>query len=101
MQKHVVDYGGEAVGAVVPENGRLRFIAVKYSVWSLDGTVYPSLSAARIAVGEIMAQGQQRASAMPLASFWVPQPGDAGESHFLWNASSAIREAAGDQPTAA
>jgi len=100
MQKHVVDYAGEAVGAVVPENGKLRFMAVKYSVWSLDGTLYPSLSAARTAVRKVIAQGQQRAAAMPLASSWVPQPGDAGESQFLWNASSAIGEVT-DQPSAA
>lgn len=100
MKKQVVEFGGEAVGAVVPENGKLRFIAVKYSVWSLDGTLYPSLTAARAAIDTALTKGKERAAAMPLASFWVPQQGDDGESQFLWNASSAIGDGK-DQPSAA
>ncbi len=100
MQKHVVDFGGEAVGAVVPDGVMLRFVAVKYSVWALDGTLFPSLAAARTAVQRILSQGEQTAAAMPLASFWVPRQGDADESQFLWNASSAIGEGR-DQPSAA
>ena len=37
MRKQAVEFAGEAVGALVPDDGQLRFIAVKYSVWSLDG----------------------------------------------------------------
>lgn len=40
MRKQTIEYGGEAVGALMPDNGRLRFIAVKYSVWSLDGITF-------------------------------------------------------------
>ncbi|WEZ84319.1 hypothetical protein P6U16_06640 [Rhizobium sp. 32-5/1] len=100
MKKQVVEFGGEAVGALVPENGKLRFIAVKYSVWSLDGMLYPSLAAAGDAVDTVLSQSKARAAAMPLASFWVPQQGDAGESQFIWNASSAIGDGK-DQPSAA
>lgn len=40
MRKQTIEYGGEAVGALMPDNGRLRFIAVKYSVWPLDGRTF-------------------------------------------------------------
>ncbi len=100
MKKQVVEFGGEAVGALVPDNGKLRFIAVKYSVWNLDGTLYPSLASARAAVDTVLTKGRERTAAMPLASFWVPQQGEPDESQFLWNASSAIGDGK-DQPSAA
>lgn len=40
MRKQTIEYGGEAVGALMPDNGRLRFIAVKYSVWPLEGRTF-------------------------------------------------------------
>ena len=36
MQKQVIEIGGEAVGVVVPDEDRLKFVAVKSSVWDLD-----------------------------------------------------------------
>ena len=88
MQKQVVDFNGEAVGAVVPDKGRFRFVAVKYAVWSLDGRVFSKPEDASEAVEALLSRtGGQ---AMPIASFWVPGEGDPPESRFHWNAASAV-----------
>lgn len=44
MTKQVVEHEGEPVGIAVPENGKLKFIAVKFHVMGLDNQVYPSLA---------------------------------------------------------
>jgi hypothetical protein len=44
MSKQVIEYAGEPVGIAVPENGKLKFIAVKFHVMDLDNHLYPSLS---------------------------------------------------------
>ncbi len=36
MQKQVIEYGGEPVGIVVPDQDLLKFIAVKFHVIDLD-----------------------------------------------------------------
>lgn len=55
----VVEAAGQAVGILVPENERFRFVAVKYPVWSLDGTTFPSPDLAREAAQALMARGSQ------------------------------------------
>ena len=40
MDKQVIEYAGEPVGIAVPENGKLRFIAVKFHVMDLDEQVF-------------------------------------------------------------
>jgi hypothetical protein len=42
MNKQVIEYGGEPVGIAVPENGQLKFIAVKFHVMDLDNRLYQS-----------------------------------------------------------
>ena len=42
MNKQVIEFGGEAVGVVVPDAGRLKFVAVKYHVWDLDSRHFHS-----------------------------------------------------------
>lgn len=54
MQKQVVEFAGEAVGALVPEQGKLRFLAVKFNVWALDGRLFASPCEARQAVSTHM-----------------------------------------------
>lgn len=54
MQKQVVEFAGEAVGALVPEQGKLRFLAVKYNVWPLDGRLFSSLCEATQAIATHM-----------------------------------------------
>ncbi|MDX0422385.1 hypothetical protein [Sinorhizobium medicae] len=53
MSKQTVEVAGEAVGALIPDNGRLRFLAVKFSVWSLDGRVFATPDEARKAVAAV------------------------------------------------
>jgi len=50
MTKQVVEYAGQPVGIAVPENGNLKFIAVKYHVMELDNHVYPSVAAVQHAI---------------------------------------------------
>jgi hypothetical protein len=42
MSKQVIEYRGLPVGIVVPDEGRLRFIAVKFNVHDLDGHSFGS-----------------------------------------------------------
>lgn len=42
MEKQVIEYAGEPVGIAVPENGKLKFIAVKFHVMGLDEHVFPT-----------------------------------------------------------
>lgn len=44
MQKQVIEYAGVPVGIVIPEDGRLRFIAVKYHVIDLDNRHFRSVA---------------------------------------------------------
>ncbi|WP_156392593.1 hypothetical protein [Rhizobium sp. Root482] len=88
MQKQVVDFNGEAVGAIVPDKDHFRFVAVKYAVWSLDGQVFSSPEDANQAVQALMSR--PNGQAMPIASFWVPGEGDPPENRFNWNAASAL-----------
>ncbi|MET0358350.1 MAG: hypothetical protein ABW055_02825 [Pararhizobium sp.] len=50
MQKQIVEIAGEAVGALMPHARGLRFMAVKFHVWPLDGEVYADPATAREAV---------------------------------------------------
>lgn len=50
MSKQVIEYGGEAVGVVVPDQDRLKFLAVKYHVWDLDAQRFRSVDEARAAL---------------------------------------------------
>jgi hypothetical protein len=88
MQKQVIEFNGEAVGALMPEGDRFRFIAVKYGVWSLDGRLFSRPPEARRAVIALLSKPAGRP--MPPASFWVPGEGDPSHSQFGWNAVSPI-----------
>ncbi|KQS65062.1 hypothetical protein ASG39_07240 [Rhizobium sp. Leaf371] len=50
MQKHIVEISGEAVGTLMPHARGLRFMAVKFHVWPLDGEVYADPATAHQAV---------------------------------------------------
>jgi hypothetical protein len=54
MNKQVIEFDGEAVGVVVPDAGRLKFVAVKYHVWDLDSRRFRSADEARAAVSRLM-----------------------------------------------
>jgi hypothetical protein len=88
MQKQVIEFNGEAVGAVVPDGDRFRFIAVKYAVWNLDGRLFSRPLEAKQAVTAMLSKPAGRS--MPAASFWVPGERDPSGSQFGWNAASAV-----------
>ncbi|MEK1944934.1 MAG: hypothetical protein AAAB36_05045 [Ensifer adhaerens] len=48
--KQVVEYQGIPVGVLIPRDGRLAFMAVKYDVMELDGKSFSSPSEAQEAV---------------------------------------------------
>jgi hypothetical protein len=54
MDKQVIEYAGEPVGIAVPENGKLKFIAVKYHVMDLDDQVFPSAEEVSAAIHRLV-----------------------------------------------
>jgi len=50
MMKQVVEYQGIPVGVLMPRDGCLSFMAVKYDVMELDGERFSSAAEAREAV---------------------------------------------------
>jgi len=44
MSKQVIEHAGVPVGIAVPDEGQLRFIAVKFDVFELDQRRFESLS---------------------------------------------------------
>jgi hypothetical protein len=50
MNKQVIEYAGEPVGIAVPENGQVRFIAVKFHVMDLDEQMFASPEAVNAAI---------------------------------------------------
>ena len=55
MSKQVIEFGGEAVGVVVPDEDRFKFLAVKYHVWDLDAKRFRSADEARAAIRQLLA----------------------------------------------
>jgi hypothetical protein len=62
MTKQVIEYAGQPVGIAVPENGNLKFIAVKFHVMELDNQVYPSVAAVQHAIRTLAAHRPQAAA---------------------------------------
>lgn len=69
MRKQTIEFAGEAVGALVPDNGQMRFIAVKFGVWPLDGKMFGTSEDARRAIAALYAlrqRGPVRRTSPPL-----------------------------------
>lgn len=62
MQRQVIEFGGLPVGIAVPENGKLRFIAVKFHVIDLDNEQFSTAGELKAAIGRHIN------SAQPLAA---------------------------------
>ncbi|HEV7308893.1 MAG TPA: hypothetical protein VGO04_19510 [Ensifer sp.] len=62
MSKQVIEFGGEAVGVVVPDEDRFKFLAVKYHVWDLDAKRFGSADEARAAIRQLLAHQAVQAS---------------------------------------
>ncbi|CAN7266570.1 hypothetical protein LJR030_002381 [Rhizobium sp. LjRoot30] len=56
MVKQVIEYAGLPVGIVIPDDGRLKFIAVKLHVHDLDGQHFASPSDVLRAIREMMSR---------------------------------------------
>jgi hypothetical protein len=54
MQKQVIEFGGEPVGIVVPDQDRLKFIAVKFHVIDLDEQRFDSPDQVRLAIRDLV-----------------------------------------------
>lgn len=63
MQKQVIEYGGEPVGIVVPDAGRLKFIAVKFHVIDLDEQRFGSAEEVRNAIRDLVRERSRRDAA--------------------------------------
>jgi len=55
MKKQVIEYAGVPVGIVVPDNDRLKFIAVKYHVHDLDEQRFSTPDEVRLAIRDLLA----------------------------------------------
>ncbi|WP_018234737.1 hypothetical protein [Ensifer sp. BR816] len=69
MNKQTIEFAGEAVGVLMPDHGQLRFVAVKYSVWTLDGRTFATAEDAMRAVaalGVLRRRGPVEAAAAPI-----------------------------------
>ncbi|MBP1850826.1 hypothetical protein [Rhizobium halophytocola] len=58
MEKQVVEYAGVPVGITVPEGDSLKFIAVKFPVIELDGSVFRNLEELRRAIHRHLQSGK-------------------------------------------
>jgi len=54
MQKQVIEFAGEPVGIVVPDDNRLKFIAVKFHVHDLDEQRFDSAEDVRVAIRNLV-----------------------------------------------
>lgn len=54
MEKQVIEFAGESVGIVVPDNDRLKFIAVKYHVHDLDGANFDTPEDVQLAIRNLV-----------------------------------------------
>lgn len=54
MEKQVIEYAGVPVGIVVPDEDRLRFIAVKYDVHDLDEHRFSTPEEVKAAIKTLM-----------------------------------------------
>jgi len=65
----VIEVAGKAVAVAAPAGDKVRFVAVKYDVWDLDGEMFVSVAEAQRAAARHMAQVPQRfAAAAPFAA---------------------------------
>ncbi|MGQ3215794.1 MAG: hypothetical protein ACT6U0_18825 [Shinella sp.] len=62
MSKQVIEYAGVPVGIAVPENGALRFIAVKFHVFDLDQHRFANLGQLNGAVRSHMSSDERLAA---------------------------------------
>ena len=62
MSKQVIEYAGVPVGIAIPEEGALRFVAVKFHVFDLDQRRFATLSQLQGAVHTHMSSTERLAA---------------------------------------
>lgn len=62
MQRHVIEYDGIPVGIAVPQEERLRFIAVKFHVIDLDNSLHASVGDIKAAIRAHLTTGHALAA---------------------------------------
>jgi len=62
MEKHLIQFGGMPVGIAVPDNGKMKFIAVKYHVMDLDNIRFASLADLRRALFDLLSGARRHAA---------------------------------------
>jgi hypothetical protein len=66
MKKQVIEFAGQPVGIVVPEDGELKFIAVKFHVHDLDNMKFASPGDVVRAIGRMLRDKQSDAAGTDL-----------------------------------
>jgi hypothetical protein len=64
MQKQVIEFGGEPVGIVIPDEDRLKFIAVKFHVIDLDEQRFNSPDEVKVAIRDLVRARNQAPTAL-------------------------------------
>lgn len=68
MQKQVIEFAGQPVGIVVPDEDMLKFIAVKYHVHDLDNERFHTPADVVRAIAKMLRGKESERPAMALAS---------------------------------
>lgn len=70
MDKQVIEFAGQPVGIVIPEDGMLKFIAVKFHVHDLDNHKFHSPTEVVRAIAKMLQgkRSQEQPQMMALAS---------------------------------
>jgi len=64
MIKQEIEYEGVPVGIVVPDCGRLKFVAVKFHVHALDGQRFSSVADVLVAIDRSVSRSNTARSSM-------------------------------------
>lgn len=68
MQKQVIEFAGQPVGIVVPDDGMLKFIAVKFHVHDLDNQRFNSAADVVRAIAKMLHRKENEDTQFALAS---------------------------------
>lgn len=62
MHRQTVEHGGIPVGIAVPQNGKLRFIAVKFHVIDLDNRLFGNIAELKRAISTHLIEAKPMAA---------------------------------------
>lgn len=67
MKKQVIEFAGQPVGIVVPEDGVFKFIAVKFHVHDLDNQKFATPADVVKAIGRMLREKSAAPASAPMA----------------------------------